>query len=313
MAIETGEPRLFRNPKATLAESLVWDPVGDLLWCDITEGTFHRSPKIGNAFGMQDSHAALPAPLASFHQAASGGHVLSLGDHVVLVNDAGELTRELATIEHAVDGMRLNEGKVDPFGRWVTGSLDPSGQGNGAIYAIDSDGGVQVLLRGIGISNGFEWSRDGRTMYFADTDEKTIYRADYSLDAELSNIEAVTVGHSHDGATMDADGYLWTAIYGEGRVMRVSPDGTEDMSIALPAPNVTSVAFGGDDLSVLYVASARENMSPQELRSSPMAGAIFSIQTATHGFLPYRFGVSSVTESSSAESSSAESSVASDS
>jgi sugar lactone lactonase YvrE len=294
MAIETGEPRLFRNPKATLAESLVWDPVGDLLWCDIVEGSFHRSPEIGNAFGMQDSNAALPAPLASFHQAAGGGHVMSLGDRVVLINDAGELTRVLATIEHAADGMRLNEGKVDPFGRWVTGSLDPSGQSQGAIYAIDSEGRMQVLLRGIGTSNGFEWSRDGRTMYFADTDTKTIYRADYSLDAELTNVEAVTVGHSHDGATMDADGYLWTAIYGEGRVMRFSLDGTEDVSIALPAPNVTSVAFGGSDLSVLYVASARENMSPQELRSSPMAGAIFSIQTSTHGFLPYRFGHSGV-------------------
>jgi sugar lactone lactonase YvrE len=298
MAIETGEPRLFRNPKATLAESLVWDPVGDLLWCDIVEGTFHRSPQIGNAFGMQDSNAALPAPLASFHQAASGGHVMSLGDRVVLLNDAGELTRELATIKHAADGMRLNEGKVDPFGRWVTGSLDPFGQSQAVIYAIDPDGRVQVLVRGIGTSNGFEWSRDGRTMYFADTDAKTIYRADYSLDAELSNIEAVTVGHSHDGATMDADGYLWTAIYGEGRVMRFSPDGKEDVSISLPTPNVTSVAFGGADLSVLYVASARENMSPQELRSSPMAGAIFSIQTSTHGFLPYRFGESGDTSAS---------------
>jgi sugar lactone lactonase YvrE len=294
MAIETDEPRLFRNPKATLAESLVWDPDGAMLWCDIVEGTFNRSPQIGNAFGMQDSHAALPAPLASFHQAAGGGHVLSLGDRVVLVNDAGELTRELATIEHAAEGMRLNEGKVDPFGRWVTGSLDPSGQSQGAIYAIDADGRVQVLVRGIGTSNGFEWSRDGRTMYYSDTDEKTIYRADYSLDAKLSNIEVVTVGHSHDGATMDAEGYLWTAIYGEGRVMRFSPDGTEDASIALPAPNVTSVAFGGSDLSVLYVASARENMSAAELRSSPMAGAIFSIQTSTHGFLPYLFGKSNV-------------------
>jgi len=294
MAIETGEPRLFRNPKATLAESLVWDPEGAMLWCDIVEGTFNRSPQIGNAFGMQDSHAALPAPLASFHQAAGGGHVLSLGDRVVLVNDAGELTRELATIEHAAEGMRLNEGKVDPFGRWVTGSLDPSGQNQGAIYAIDADGRVQVLVRGIGTSNGFEWSRDGRTMYYSDTNEKTIYRADYSLDAELSNIEVVTVGHSHDGATMDAEGYLWTAIYGEGRVMRFSPDGTEDASIALPAPNVTSVAFGGSDLSVLYVASARENMSAAELRSSPMAGAIFSIQTSTHGFLPYLFGKSNL-------------------
>lgn len=294
MAIETGEPRLFRNQKATLGESLVWDHNGDMLWTDIIEGKLHRSPEIGNAFGMQDSAALLPAPLASFHPTVDGDLVVSLGDRVVIVSTAGEIVRELATIEHAVDGMRLNEGKVDPFGRWVTGSLDPSGQSHGVIYAINPDGRVQVLVRGIGTSNGFEWSRDGRTMYFSDTDVQTIYRADYSVADELSNIEVVTVGHSHDGAVMDADGYLWTAIYGEGRVMRFSPEGKEDLSISLPAPNVTSVAFGGADLSVLYVASARENMSPQELRSSPMSGAIFSIQTSTHGFLPYRFGESAV-------------------
>lgn len=294
MAIETGEPRLFRNQKATLGESLVWDPSGDMLWTDILEGKFHRSPEIGNPFGMQDSASVLPAPLASFHPTVDGDFVVSLGDRVVIVNTAGEETKELAKIEHAVSGMRLNEGKVDPFGRWVTGSMDPSGESHGVIYAISPDGHVQVLVRGIGTSNGFEWSRDGRTMYFSDTDVQTIYRADYSLDAELSNIEVVTVGHSHDGSTMDADGYLWTAIYGDGRVMRFSPDGQEDLSISLPAPNVTSVAFGGEDLSVLYVASARENMSAQELRSSPMSGAIFSIQTNTHGFLPYRFGQAAV-------------------
>jgi sugar lactone lactonase YvrE len=294
MALETGEPRLFRNQKATLGESLVWDPAGDMLWTDIAEGKLHRSPKIGNAFGMQDSVALLPAPLASFFPTVDGDFVVSLGDRVVVINTAGETRRELATIEHAVSGMRLNEGKVDPFGRWVTGSLDPSGESNGVIYAINPDGQVQVLVRGIGTSNGFEWSRDGRTMYFSDTDVQTIYRADYSVDAELSNIEIVTVGHSHDGATMDAEGYLWTAIYGEGRVMRFSPDGKEDASIALPAPNVTSVAFGGEDMSVLYVASARENMSAEELRASPMSGAIFSIQTNTHGFLPYKFGQSAL-------------------
>jgi sugar lactone lactonase YvrE len=292
MAIETGEPRLFRSAKATLAESLVWDPDddGDMLWCDIIEGTLHRSPEIGNAFGMQDGKARLESPLASFFPAADGGHVVSLGDRIVRIDDAGNQTSELAKITHAVDGMRLNEGKVDPFGRWVTGSLDPSGQSHGVIYAIEPDGRVQVLVRGIGTSNGFEWSRDGKTMYFSDTDVQTIYRADYSREQELSNIEVVTVGHSHDGATMDADGYLWTAIYGEGRVMRVSPEGKEDVSIALPAPNVTSVAFGGADMSVLYVASARENMSPEELRSSPLSGSIFTIQTNTHGFVPYKFG-----------------------
>jgi sugar lactone lactonase YvrE len=294
MPIVTGEARLFRSAKATLGESLVWDPDGDLLWCDITEGLLHRSPAIGNPFGTQDASAALPAPVASFHQAASGGHVVSLGDRVILVTEAGVERAELAKISHAKDGMRLNEGKVDPFGRWVTGSLDPDGDAVAAIYVIDAEGETSVLIRGLGTSNGFEWTPDGTTMYFTDTAVETIYRGAYSVENGLTDVEVFVTGEQYDGLVMDEEGYLWSGIFGGGKVIRYAPDGTEDLSIALPAPNVTSVAFGGEDRSVLYVASARENLSAQELRSNPLSGAIFAIHTATSARLPYVFGTNAL-------------------
>ncbi|PRY67867.1 sugar lactone lactonase YvrE [Glaciihabitans tibetensis] len=290
MPIVTGEARLFRSAKATLGESLVWDPVGDLLWCDITEGTLHRSPSNGSPFGAEDGTAALPAPVASFHRATAGGHVVSLGSRVILIDEAGVELRELAAIDHANDGMRLNEGKVDPFGRWVTGSLDPDGEPNGAIYVIDAEGGTTELIGGLGTANGFEWTPDGTTMYFTDTAVQTIYRGAYSRDTGLTDVEVFVAGEMFDGLVMDEQGYLWSGIYGGGRVIRYSSDGREDLSIPLPAPNVTSVAFGGDDLSTLFVASARENLSDQELRGNPLSGAIFAIPTATRGRLAYTFG-----------------------
>jgi sugar lactone lactonase YvrE len=290
MPIVTGEARLFRSAKATLGESIVWDPDGDLLWCDITEGVLHRSPADGSPFGAEDGTASLPAPVASFHPAASGGHVVSLGDRVILVNEAGVERQELARIEHAKDGMRLNEGKVDPFGRWVTGSLDPDGEAVAAIYVIDAEGATSVLIRGLGTANGFEWTPDGKTMYFTDTEVQTIYRGAYSVEDGLTDVEVFVTGEMYDGLVMDEDGYLWSGIFGGGKVIRYAPDGTEDLSIALPAPNITSVGFGGEDRSVLYIASARENLSDEELRNNPLSGAIFAVHTETAARLPYVFG-----------------------
>jgi sugar lactone lactonase YvrE len=294
MSIVTGEARLFRSAKATLGESLVWDPAGDLLWCDITAGLLHRSPIDGSPFGADDGTGSLPAPVASFHPASSGGHVVSLGDRVILVNESAVERQEVATITHAKEGMRLNEGKVDPFGRWVTGSLDPDGDPVAKIYVIDESGATTVLVDGLGTANGFEWTPDGTTMYYTDTAKQTIYRGAYSLDGGITDVETFVTGEMFDGLVMDEHGYLWSGIFGGGKVIRFAPDGSEDLSIALPAPNVTSVAFGGADRSILFVASARENLTDEQLRSNPLSGAIFAIHTEVSARLPYVFGVDSL-------------------
>ncbi|MCU1405474.1 MAG: SMP-30/gluconolactonase/LRE family protein [Glaciihabitans sp.] len=301
MPVTTGEPRLFRSAKAILGESLVWDPEGDLLWCDITAGLLHRSPLDGSVFGADDGTSALPAPVASFAPTVDGGFVVSLGDRVILTDIRGVETAELARIEHARPGLRLNEGKADPAGRWVTGSMnltaeDPAEPGSaiGALYSIEEDetGAVtqRVLRGGFGVANGFEWSEDGRTIYFTDTSVKTIYRGQYSSAGEIGEVEVFHAGEDHDGLAMDVEGYLWSGIYGAGKVVRYSPDGDEDLSIDLPSPNITSVAFGGPGLGTLFVTSARENLTEQQLRQNPLAGSIFAIDTSTQGYPVRRFG-----------------------
>ena len=116
---------VFRETRAILGESLVWDATdgGAMLWCDITAGLIHRSPLMAPADGSGDTVIALPAPVGSFHPCDLGGFIVSLGDRVVVVDAAGSITREVARIPHSREGLRLNEGKVDPAGRWVTGSL----------------------------------------------------------------------------------------------------------------------------------------------------------------------------------------------
>ena len=315
MNVVRGLPRIFRDAKAILAESIVWDPAGFVLWCDITSGLLYRCP----IDGMDDTVIELPPPLASFAPVAErseyeaarsedaaarsedaaprsedavarSGYVASLGDRVVLADAVGGI-RNLARIDHAHAGLRLNEGKCDPYGRWITGSMNlTTGDPDGALYSVTADGRVRVLRGGFGVANGFEWSLDDTEMFFTDTAVKTIYRAPYSETGELGNVKVFHCGEPHDGLTIDAEGFLWGGIYGGGRVVRYTPEGIEDVTVELPAPNITSVAFGGPGMSTLFVGSARENLTEEQLEAYPLSGAIFAIDTATHGRPARHFG-----------------------
>ncbi len=287
MNVVRGLPRIFRDAKAILAESIVWDPAGFVLWCDITSGLLYRCP----IDGLDDTVIELPPPLASFAPAATrSGYVASLGDRIVLADAVGGI-QILARIEHAHAGLRLNEGKCDPYGRWITGSMNlTTGEPDGALYSVTADGRVRVLRGGFGVANGFEWSLDDTEMFFTDTAVKTIYRAPYSETGELGNVKVFHCGEPHDGLTIDAEGFLWGGIYGGGRVVRYSPEGVEDVMVELPAPNITSVAFGGPGMSTLFVGSARENLTEEQLEAYPFSGAIFAIDTATNGRPARHFG-----------------------
>lgn len=282
-------PRVFRESSAILGESLVWDaPRGDLLWCDISSGLLHRSPFTGAVDGADDRVISLPPPLASFHRASIGGEpgfVVSLGDRVVLVDAAGTIMRDLAAIPHAHAGLRMNEGKVDPAGRWVTGSMNlTTGEPDGAFYSIDPSGGVRVLRGGIGTANGIEWSDDGSRVYLTDTAAQSIYTGEYTPDGEILDLEVFHHGVDHDGLVRDAEGCFWGATYGGAEVVRYGQDAAVLDRIELPVPNVTSVAFGGPGLSTLFVTSAREKLTEGDLEKYPLSGSVFAIETTTSGF-----------------------------
>jgi sugar lactone lactonase YvrE len=264
-----------------------------MLWCDISAGLIHRSPLSGALDGSDDEVLSLPAPVCSFHSArlpSGEGLVVSLGDRVVTTDSHGGDLTELARIDHANPGLRLNEGKVDPQGRWVTGSMDLSGEPDGAFYSITPDGGVRTLLGGIGTANGIDWSSDGARIFFTDTGVGTVYAADYTTDGDIENPQPLLVGGPHDGLAIDEEGCLWGALYGEGRVVRYSGEGDELESVEINAPNVTSVAFGGPTRSTLYVCTARENLTEEQLVEHPLSGSVFAIETLTHGREPYVFG-----------------------
>jgi sugar lactone lactonase YvrE len=284
----TGPVRVFSDVRATLAESIVWDPGQQVArWVDIPQGTLTTADVDGHVLHT----VALDPPLPSFQPRAGGGFIAAQDDTVVLTDGDGHVERELAGVQHANDEMRFNEGKCDPFGRFLVGSMDPTdGPPAGALYAFSPDGTVRVLRDGFGTTNGMEWNDDGSEMYVTDTDTDTIYRGSYGPDGELGDLEPFIEGAAHDGLVRDDEGCFWGAIYGESRVERYGPDGTHLETVELPAPNVTSVAFGGTDMSLLLVGTARENLTDEQLAAAPHSGSVFAVPTRVHGRPAFPFG-----------------------
>lgn len=227
--------------------------------------------------------------------AAGGGFVAALKDRIVLLDADGVLVREVGVTPHRHDGIRNNEGKVDPFGRFIVGGMElTTDDADAAVFAIDASGAVEVLRGGFGVANGFEWIDGGSTMLLTDTSTSTVYRADYgpgprSLDA----LRPFLVGLASDGLARYVDGNFWNGIYGGGKVVHWKADGTLADHHPIPAPNVTSVAFGGADLSTLFVGTARENLTEQQLAEHPLSGSIFTLDVDTHGLPAHAFGASS--------------------
>lgn len=278
------EATIFRDTKAILVESIWWDsPAEELVWVDISAGTLHRSPLDGAADGSDDRVRTLPAPLSAVQPRAGGGYVASLRDRIVALDEDAAIIETLAVVPGAHAGIRCNEGKVDPYGRFVVGTMNvTTGRADAALYSLDRNG-LRTLRGGFGVCNGMEWSDSGDIMYVTDTSVKTVYRASYDELGDIGDLEPFLRGHASDGLALDTEGHFWNGVYGDGRVIRWSPGGRVVREVTLPAPNVTSVAFGDDRLGTLFVGTARENLTEDDLARHPLSGGIFRIDAGSVG------------------------------
>jgi sugar lactone lactonase YvrE len=199
----------------------------------------------------------------------------------------GELT-ELSPRSSSSAPVRFNELKCDRQGRvWIGEMNDERRVAAGHLYRLDT-GGLTPVLDGVVVPNSLCWSPDGTTMYFSDAQAPTIWQFDYDPDtgtpsrrrpfAELRADQGFP-----DGATVDADGCVWSTNYGGWSVVRYTPDGHIDLEVQLPTAQITSCAFGGADLDTLYVTTAAQRLTLAELGAQPDAGALFEIRTAVHG------------------------------
>lgn len=282
------DPELLVDARAGCGEGPVWDVRTQcLVWVNAPTEEVHRFDPSAGALEPWP----VGQPVGCVAPRARGGFVAAARDGFGLIDDAGTLTI-LTPVEVGKLGMLMNDGKCDAAGRFFAGSYHVEGTTPvGSLYRFDADHTATPLVDGLTISNGMDWSLDGRTMYYVDSATRQIDAFDFDPDmGELSarrTFAPLGPGTTlPDGVSVDAEGYVWVAIWEGWCVHRYSPGGELDTVVKMPVSQVTSCAFGGDDLEDLYITSARDDLSAEQLRDEPLAGGLFRVRPGVRGRLP---------------------------
>ena len=257
-----------------------------LYWVNIREPAVYRyDPASGNV-----STWNMPDFVGSLAVCERGDLLVALRGGLAELTPASGQLEGLVPVEPELPENRCNDGKCDRQGQFWVGTMHNVARGHrgGSLYRFDADRNLTKMADRIEIPNGLAWSPNGRTMYFTDTFHRRIFT--YDFDADSGEIGAKRIfaefpegAGAPDGATVDADGFLWTAVYGGGRLHRYAPDGRLARVVPLPVSQPTSCAFGGSGLGVLYVTSASQRLAPEALMREPHAGAIITINVGVRG------------------------------
>jgi sugar lactone lactonase YvrE len=285
-------PDIAFDAGATLGEGPVWDEERQrLLWLDILPGLVHRfDPATGS-----DDIFGVGKPVGSASLRRGGGLVLAVEDGFALLDPAWQRLDQVAVIEHPGPPARFNEGKCDPAGRFLAGTMRyDQTAGAGSVYRLDPGLTVTKLLDGVTISNGLAWTADGTTMYYIDSPTQGVDAFRYDIDTgRLANrrrvVDIPAAAGLPDGMTIDADGCLWVALYGGSAVHRYAPEGHLDATVHFPATNTTCPVFGAREFDQLYVTSARDGLDERQLAAQPHAGAVFAVDVGARGLPGLRF------------------------
>jgi sugar lactone lactonase YvrE len=271
---------------ARLGEGPLWDPGAAVLrWVDILPGLVHAFDPATE----EDTSFEVDEPVGTVAVRGSGGLVLATKSGIsTCAVDGSNLTR-LHEVATDPAGGRFNDGKADRWGRFWAGTMLEETDGAAALYRLDPDGSLRTILTGVSVSNGLGWSPDGRTMYYVDTHTGGVDAFDHDPDTgditDRRRLVDVERGWP-DGLTVDVEGNLWVALWDGWAVRRYTPEGKLLDTVELPAQRVTSCAFGGPDLSTLYLTSARAGLSEAALDRQPRAGSVFALDPSVSGQPP---------------------------
>ncbi|MFH1524230.1 MAG: SMP-30/gluconolactonase/LRE family protein [Chloroflexota bacterium] len=286
-------PELVLNFRAALGEGPAWDPqTHNLYWVNIHAGHLHIfDPKDGS-----DHLIDIGEFLGCAAPRENGGVVLGLRSGFATLDLSTERLTRLVNPEPHSPEHRFNDGKCDPAGRFLAGTMnDTETKASGSLYSLAPDGTLRTLVTGVQISNGLTWSPDYRTFYYIDTPTRMVMAYDYDLaTGEIANPRPIVTVPPEmgwpDGMTSDTEGMLWVAIWGGAKLTRWNPaTGQLLEQIPFPALNVSSCCFGGPDLTDIYVTTARKGMDAKELSDYPLSGGLFQIKTNIQGMPTFSF------------------------
>lgn len=280
------------GPVCSGGESPVWDAAAQRLhYIDNAGRQVHTlDPATGQIRTLD-----MPSVITTLVLRQGGGAVVTLRTGIFFLDlDTGALD-EVHPLAEPPPHV-FNDGKVDQRGRFVIGAStanfsDP--MPDGGLFSLDADRTLTQLDRDITFSNGPCWSPDGGTFYFADSWRRTVFTYDYDLAAgTVSNRRAFAdtapLGGLPDGATVDAQGLYWTAVYQAGKIAAFRPDGSLEHTINMPVKLVSSVMFGGPELDRLFVTTIAHGAMGEPVESG--AGALYVIDDlGARGLPEYRY------------------------
>ena len=277
------------HANALTGEVPCWDASCETVWWVDIQG--QRLLGFSPRNGREQEHN-LPGMPGLVVLRRGGGLVIGLEDGLYPFDPATGLGARLAAVEADDTRTRINDGAVDAAGRLWFGTMDKTGSGQpiGKLYCLSADLSSHVVRTDVGVPNATAFSPDGRTFYFADTPTGRIEACDY-------DVESATLGRSRtfasyqdgerpDGVCVDAEGALWIAIVGGGRLERRLADGTLDTIVELPVSRPTMPALGGSDGRTMFITSQRRFLDAAQLAAQPSAGDLLMTRAEVPGVPP---------------------------
>jgi len=281
--------RVATEESFDLAEGPVWDPIRErLVWVDIRRGTVLVGELRDDGTISIEDRVQTPGMVGAVAVSEAGDWILA-GERGILFRSAAGRLLEGPTILAADSGRRLNDGKVDPAGRFVVGTLkiDESPTTTERLVVVQAEGRLDDLDGDLSLSNGLGWSPDGSVLYSIDTVPRVVYARDYDAATGTAGSRRVLIafdeGVHPDGMCVDADGQLWIAIWGGGQVRRYTPDGELTRTIEVPSPHTTCVTFAGPDLTTMVITTATKGLDDDELAQWPLSGRLFTVDAGVRG------------------------------
>jgi L-arabinonolactonase len=280
--------------KDQLGESPCWDVDAQALnWIDAMVGALWRL----EAKGVAPERHALPAPVGSIAPCRGRAVVVALRHSFARYDFGSRTLMPLASIDVNDQQVRFNDGKCDPAGNFLAGTMhmdrQPTEPVLGGLYRLRADARVEHLADDIGFANGPCFSPDGQVLYLADSLERTVWAYDYDPDGPLRNKRLFAQTHAFDsgpdGATVDSQGFFWTVLTRAARLARYTPDGRLDRLIDLPASYPSSICFGGPRLEHMYLTTISRSARLEGKLAQD--GGLFRIEgLPASGLPPHVFG-----------------------
>lgn len=273
--------------EASLGEGAFWNyKTQQLLWIDIEGKKLHEyDPKT-----QSNNTILMPSRPGTVVPKGEDEVLVALEDGIHFINTNTGEDAVFTDMSSDLKGSRLNDGKCDPSGRLWVGSMHMKQLSNKAnLFMVNNAGAYETKMDSVTISNGIVWTSDKKTMYYIDTPTSQIKAYDFdNTTGHISNPRiAVQISESlgfPDGMTIDEDNMLWVGMWNGNAVIRFNPlSGRIDRKIEVPAHNITSCAFGGEDLDILYITTARVDMTDEELEKYPLAGSVFKVIPGVKG------------------------------